>query len=358
MGGEFMVALRPEGQSCLLLLQNGRGHLYGKTGRPLFRVRCSSKWKSATSVLAASACTAPCGVSGALLEPHGDPYSLPLGVDMLQGELENEHYFAVPPQEKQRLLLLRSRPFDVSLYGSADADRCSAHAALAALPAESSFSWPPQGSLFPPEDGQRGSQKSHQREQQRHLPVLHLPAGMLSKGLTLLECILCPYTSANMQHFSTCYATDQEKAAANAAAATAPAAAGGGSTAESPLWKVLFVVDVLFLGGLMLGHCEFECRHFFLKCRIEEKPHMFAPLQLLPFVEASSSHLQTLAAGRVNVLGASRFPSVRCVFLNVAYLPQPIRLPAGRLCVSTQIGTPHWRDTSFGPVLERRTHLS
>lgn len=105
--------------------------------------------------------------------------------------------------------------------------------------------------------------------------MLCLPQGILSKGLTMLECILCAYTPANMQHFSSKFAQHGDD----------PAAAGRQQqhqqqqegrqlwfTGEKPLFEVLFIVDVLFLGGIMLGHCEFECRYFFLKSRYSQIP--------------------------------------------------------------------------------------
>ena len=188
-------------------------------------------------------------------------HTLPLGTDALQEELQKETYFGMPAQEKQQQLLQLSRMFDVSLYNGAAADTPPGGSNQA------------EGSMMQDHQLQQEQQQQHrQQQQQRGIPLMYLPVGVLSKGLTLLECVLCPYTPANMQHCSMRYAEAEGDTEA-AAAAAAPGAAAG---AEEPLWQVLFVVDVLFLGGLMLGHCDFECRHFFLKSRLAVLISFFA----------------------------------------------------------------------------------
>ncbi|CDJ31085.1 uncharacterized protein EMH_0063920 [Eimeria mitis] len=292
--GDYMVGVRPEGRSCLLLLRGGRGYLYGKNGRPLLRVQCSSKWQQTAGAAARA------GMQGGnplqlLLrqqqqqqQQQHELHRLPLGREEIQEELEKEIYYGLPACEKQQQLLQLSRGFDVSLYGGVSASQA--------------------------EDCMQQDQQQQQQQQQQQrgiLPLLYLPMGVLSKGLTLLECVLCPYTRANMHCCCVRYAEaegDAAAAAAAAAAATAAAAAAAGGGEEEPLWQVLFVADVLFLGGLMLGHCDFECRHFFIRSRgkgplllhalpIEETPEAFAPLQLLPFAAAAASELQSLVAG-------------------------------------------------------------
>ncbi|KAL8451721.1 hypothetical protein Emed_001883 [Eimeria media] len=311
-----MAALRPEGRSCLLLLRNGKGHLYDKKERALFRVVCSSNSAAAAAAATAAAAAAPLF--------SGSPSLFPTLEDGLQQHDDANPF--LPPEEKQRLLLLRAGSFDVgrcvsssaavanSKDGGEEVSSERSHAAFGTDYIEANASMEQEVQQQEQQEEQQQlahessshQQQQHQqqqrwqqhkprRQQQYKPPVLHLPTGILSKGLTLLECILCPFTPANVEYFSARRSADGPAPAAAAAAAAAAATAAEKRAAwqrEEPMCQVLFIVDVLFLGGTMLGQCEFECRHFFLRSRFNESPASFAPLQLLPFVEATSSRLQ------------------------------------------------------------------
>lgn len=265
-----MVALRPEGRSCLLLLRNGRGFLFGKNGRPLLRVQCSSQAQVTIGAAGRESMSGSATLFSQLLQKRKDVHSLPLEKHRLMEELEKEVYSCIHPQEKQRLLLELSRQFDVALYGPAaeatggavmEPAGCHSFSRSADLRQVDKLSLGNQQ----PKEEERQLQQGRRVQQQQGLPLMYLPLGILSKGLTLLECILCPYTPANMEYF--CRRYGEAEGAVESAQTVAAFAEGGTVGAEDPLWQVLFVVDVLFLGGLMLGHCEFECRHFFLKSR-------------------------------------------------------------------------------------------
>ncbi|KAL8271360.1 hypothetical protein Esti_004694 [Eimeria stiedai] len=305
LSGDYMAALRPEGRSCLLLLRNGKGHLYDKKERAVFRVVCSSSSAAAAAATAAATAAAPLFSGTTSLFPS----SLEEGLQ----QQEDASPF-LPPEEKQRLLLLRAGSLDVSRCLSSGAAAANSSGNEEALPGRAHAAFgvecveatamdqevqqPEQQEQQQQQQQQRQQRRQQQykprRQQQRRPPLLQLPTGILSKGLTLLDCILCPFTPANVEYFSA------RRSAEGPAAAAAAAAAGGKRVAwqqEEPMWRLLFIVDVLFLGGTMLGQCEFECRHFFLRSRFNESPASFAPLQLLPFVEASFSHLQMMFRG-------------------------------------------------------------
>ncbi|KAL8440949.1 hypothetical protein Emag_007597 [Eimeria magna] len=296
VSGDYLAALRPEGRSCLLLLRNGKGHLYDKKERAVFRVVCSSSSAAAAAATTAAAAAAPLFNGSASMFPT----SLEEGLQQ-----HDDASPFLPPEEKQRLLLLRAGSFDVArclssgaaAANSKDSEEVSSERAHAAYGAESTQAIASMEREVQQQEQQeeqqklvQGSSSHHQQQQQQQQrwqqykqrrqqqykpPLLHLPTGILSKGLTLLECILCPFTPANVEYFSARRSAEGPAPAAAAAAAAAATAAGKGVAwkREEPMWQVLFIVDVLFLGGTMLGQCEFECRHFFLKSR----PFVYPP---------------------------------------------------------------------------------
>lgn len=303
-----MVTLRPEGQRMVLIVNDGVGCLYDKRGRVRYHVSCGGE------------------ASG---EGRGDSIeaarrrALNFQLQSLDAaapadDQANLSAPAVRGVAVEAASLFQLNKFVRETSGSRRRPACSSEA-------PSSSSYYPN---FP--------------------PTLQLPLGPLSRGLSVLECVLCPYTAENIHFFGAekgaqgapfgkrddgladlVEVDGEEAASSQTEGPPSRSYAGEAYGNERVVFEVLFVLDVFYLSDLMLGHCEFECRHFMLKsrsarvqpralclprrrretelpfwiaavgprwvCRFEEDPASFCPLQLLPFEEASAASLRRLS---------------------------------------------------------------